>query len=46
MLLFNYRCTFCSAVVEEDEAAGPQKDSRLLLAQFKLGLVINHSLIK
>lgn len=28
------KCTFCSAPVDEDEAAGPQQDSRLLLAKF------------
>ena len=30
----NHRCTFCGASVEEDEAAMPKKDSRLLLAKF------------
>lgn len=29
-----FRCTFCGASVEEDEAAMPKKDSRLLLAKF------------
>lgn len=29
-----FKCTFCGAVVEEDEAAMPKKDSRLLLAKF------------
>jgi hypothetical protein len=29
-----FRCTFCSAAVDEDESAGPQHDSRLLLARF------------
>lgn len=28
------RCTYCSAMVEEDESAGPKKDSRLVLAKF------------
>ena len=30
------RCTHCSGVVDEDEASGPQKDSRKLLAKFNL----------
>lgn len=29
-----FQCTFCSAPVEEDESAGPQKDSRQVLARF------------
>ena len=29
-----FKCTFCGASVEEDEAAMPKKDSRLLLAKF------------
>lgn len=29
-----FRCTYCSSLVEEDESALPQKDSRLLLARF------------
>ena len=29
-----FRCTFCGSSVEEDEAAMPKKDSRLLLAKF------------
>ena len=29
-----FRCTFCGNSVEEDEAAMPKKDSRLLLAKF------------
>lgn len=33
-MLTNRRCTFCGASVEEDEAAMPKKDSRLLLAKF------------
>ena len=33
-LMTNDRCTFCGASVEEDEAAMPKKDSRLLLAKF------------
>ncbi len=28
------RCTYCSAAVEEDESAGPQRDSRQMLARF------------
>jgi len=28
------RCTHCGGVVDEDEASGPQKDSRQLLAKF------------
>ena len=34
MLLDVGQCTYCSAAVEEDEAAMPKKDSRLLLAKF------------
>jgi len=29
-----FKCTFCGGTVEEDEAAMPKKDSRLLLAKF------------
>ena len=29
-----FRCTFCGNSVDEDEAAMPKKDSRLLLAKF------------
>jgi len=29
-----FKCTYCGAAVEEDEAAMPKKDSRLLLAKF------------
>jgi transcription initiation factor TFIIE subunit alpha len=28
-----FHCTFCASLVEEDESAGPQKDSRLMLAR-------------
>jgi len=29
-----FKCTYCSGTVEEDESAMPKKDSRLLLAKF------------
>jgi len=29
-----FKCTYCSSTVEEDESAMPKKDSRLLLAKF------------
>lgn len=29
-----FRCTYCSSLVEEDASALPQKDSRLMLARF------------
>jgi len=29
-----FKCTFCGSTVDEDEAAMPKKDSRLLLAKF------------
>ena len=29
-----FKCTFCGSSVDEDEAAMPKKDSRLLLAKF------------
>ncbi|XP_045764636.1 general transcription factor IIE subunit 1 [Maniola jurtina] len=34
MMTQEFRCTFCSQVVEEDQSALPKKDSRLLLAKF------------
>ncbi|XP_023948460.1 general transcription factor IIE subunit 1 [Bicyclus anynana] len=34
MMTQEFRCTFCSEVVEEDQSALPKKDSRLLLAKF------------
>jgi len=29
-----FRCTFCNTIVEEDQSAAPQKDSRLIIAKF------------
>ncbi|XP_043648651.1 general transcription factor IIE subunit 1 [Drosophila teissieri] len=34
MATLEFRCTFCGSSVEEDSAAMPKKDSRLLLAHF------------
>ncbi|XP_048484826.1 general transcription factor IIE subunit 1 isoform X2 [Plutella xylostella] len=34
MMTQEFRCTFCNAVVEEDQSALPKKDSRLLMAKF------------
>ncbi|XP_052843880.1 general transcription factor IIE subunit 1 [Drosophila gunungcola] len=34
MTTLEFRCTFCGCSVEEDSAAMPKKDSRLLLAHF------------
>ncbi|XP_063621731.1 general transcription factor IIE subunit 1 [Cydia splendana] len=34
MMTQEFRCTFCSQVVEEDQSALPKKDSRLLLAKY------------
>ncbi|XP_017081318.1 general transcription factor IIE subunit 1 isoform X2 [Drosophila eugracilis] len=34
MATLEFRCTFCGSSVEEDSAALPKKDSRLLLAHF------------
>ncbi|CAH2236979.1 general transcription factor IIE subunit 1 [Pararge aegeria] len=34
MMTQEFRCTFCSQIVEEDQSALPKKDSRLLLAKF------------
>ncbi|KAH8378632.1 hypothetical protein KR009_000414 [Drosophila setifemur] len=34
MATLEFRCTFCGSCVEEDSAAMPKKDSRLLLAHF------------
>lgn len=33
-MLNEFRCTYCSSLVEEDASALPQKDSRLMLARF------------
>ena len=34
MMTGNMICTFCGSIVEEDESAGPQSDSRQAMARF------------
>ena len=32
-MTMDFKCTFCSSPVEEDESAGPKQDSRQVLAR-------------
>ncbi|XP_031623562.1 general transcription factor IIE subunit 1 [Contarinia nasturtii] len=41
-----FRCTYCSSLVEEDKSALPQKDSRFLLAKFNDQMQIYYDLLK
>ena len=33
-MTMDFKCTFCSSPVEEDESAGPKQDSRQVLARY------------
>ncbi|XP_059475678.1 general transcription factor IIE subunit 1 [Neocloeon triangulifer] len=41
-----FRCTFCKALVEEDQSALPKKDSRLMLARFNEQMETIYLLLK